>query len=189
MLNFVFLGPPGSGKGTQSAKLIEDFGFIHLSTGDIFRAELKSGSALGLEAKSYLDSGQLVPDDVVVRMIEQKLDTQAHNAGYIFDGFPRTQVQAQALDALLESKGMPLNHVLLLDVPDAILRERLTERAKTSGRSDDANPEIIEKRIRVYQQETLPLTDYYSKQEKLSRVPGVGHIDEIYARIRIALSI
>ena len=189
MLNFVFLGPPGSGKGTQSAKLIEDFGFVHLSTGDIFRAELKSGSSLVLEAKRYLDSGMLVPDDVVVRMIEQKLDASPANAGFIFDGFPRTQVQAEALDRLLEFKGMPLQFVLLLEVPDAILRDRLAERSKTSGRSDDADSDIIEKRIRVYQNETLPLTDFYSQQGKLSRVPGVGHIDEIYARIRLALHI
>jgi adenylate kinase len=189
MLNFVFLGPPGSGKGTQSAKLIEDFGFIHLSTGDIFRAELKSGSPIGLEAKGYLDSGLLVPDDVVVRMIEQRLDSSQGSAGFIFDGFPRTQVQAEALDKLLEQKGMPLQYVVLLEVPDSVLRERLTERAKTSGRSDDANPEIIEKRIRVYQNETFPLIDFYGNQDKLNRVAGVGHIDEIYARIRLALHI
>jgi adenylate kinase len=180
MINLILLGPPGAGKGTQSDLLKEKYGLTHLSTGDIFRSELKNNTPKGQEAKAYLDRGELVPDSIVVDMVAAQMDLLRSANGYIFDGFPRTEGQAEALDNLLHERGMQLNFVLVLEVPDEELRIRLRHRALSSGRSDDANPSVIENRIVVYKQETFPLIQYYKSKGKVSTVNGIGEISAIY---------
>ena len=183
MFNLVLFGPPGSGKGTQSEKLIEKYGLIHLSTGDLLRKEMKAGTPLGNEAKSLIEKGQLVPDEVVVGMISSALDANPEAKGFLFDGFPRTIAQAEALDKLLTLKKTAIHAVLFLMVNEEELINRLVGRAKTSGRLDDADPEIQRKRQEVYKNETLPVAGYYQNQDKVSRVEGEGTIDEIFDRI------
>lgn len=183
MFNLVLFGPPGSGKGTQSEKLIEKYGLIHLSTGDLLRKEMKAGTPLGNEAKSLIEKGQLVPDEVVVGMISSALDANPGAKGFLFDGFPRTIAQAQALDNLLELKKTAINAVLFLMVNEEELIKRLVGRAQTSGRLDDADPEIQRNRQNVYKNETLPVAGYYQNQDKVSRVEGEGSIDEIFERL------
>ena len=180
MLNLVLFGPPGAGKGTQSARLIDKYNLIHLSTGDILRGELKAESPLGLEAKKYMDKGELVPDSVVIGMIEIKLDQNSDAKGFIFDGFPRTSAQAKALDELLEKKGTSISAMLSLEVEHDELVSRLLNRGKESGRADDQNTEVIENRIKVYNNETAPLINYYDAQGKYIGVKGMGSIDEIF---------
>lgn len=183
MFNLVLFGPPGSGKGTQSEKLIEKYGLIHLSTGDLLRKEMKAGTPLGNEAKSLIEKGQLVPDEVVVGMISSALDANPEAKGFLFDGFPRTIAQAEALDKLLTLKKTAIHAVLFLMVNEEELISRLVGRAKTSGRLDDADPEIQRNRQEVYKNETLPVAGYYQNQDKVSRVEGEGTIDEIFDRI------
>jgi len=183
MLNIVLFGPPGSGKGTQSAKLVEQYGVIQLSTGDLLRAEIKAETELGLKAKSLMDAGQLVPDEVVIGMIRNKLDANPTANGFIFDGFPRTVAQAETLDRLLEERGERINKMVGLEVPHNELKARLLERGKSSGRPDDSNPEVIEKRIQVYNNETLPVANYYRSQGKYESINGVGEIDEIFSNL------
>ena len=183
MLNLVLFGPPGAGKGTQSKKLIDKYGLVHLSTGDILRSELAKESQLGLEAKSFMDKGELVPDRVVIGMIEKKLDENKDANGFIFDGFPRTTPQAEALDELLEKKGTAITDMIALEVEHDELVNRLLSRGKDSGRADDQSVETIENRIKVYHNETAPLIDYYSKQDKFISVKGMGSIDEIFNRL------
>ena len=183
MFNLVLFGPPGSGKGTQSEKLIEKYGLIHLSTGDLLRKEMKAGTPLGNEAKSLIEKGQLVPDEVVVGMISSALDANPEAKGFLFDGFPRTIAQAEALDKLLTLKKTAIHAVLFLMVNEEELINRLVGRAKTSGRLDDADPEIQRNRQAVYKNETLPVAGYYQNQDKVSRVEGEGTIDEIFGRI------
>ena len=183
MFNLVLFGPPGSGKGTQSEKLIEKYGLIHLSTGDLLRKEMKAGTPLGNEAKSLIEKGQLVPDEVVVGMISSALDANPEAKGFLFDGFPRTIAQAEALDKLLTLKKTAIHAVLFLMVNEEELINRLVGRAKTSGRLDDADPEIQRKRQEVYKNETLPVAGYYHNLDKVSRVEGEGTIDEIFDRI------
>jgi adenylate kinase len=183
MFNLVLFGPPGSGKGTQSEKLIEKYGLIHLSTGDLLRKEMKAGTPLGNEAKSLIEKGQLVPDEVVVGMISSALDANPDAKGFLFDGFPRTIAQAEALDKLLTLKKTAIHAVLFLMVNEEELINRLVGRAKTSGRLDDADPEIQRNRQQVYKNETLPVAGYYQNQDKVSRVEGEGSIDEIFDRI------
>lgn len=183
MFNLVLFGPPGSGKGTQSEKLIEKYGLIHLSTGDLLRKEMKAGTPLGNEAKSLIEKGQLVPDEVVVGMISSALDANPNAKGFLFDGFPRTIAQAEALDKLLTLKKTAIHAVLFLMVNEEELINRLVGRAKTSGRLDDADPEIQRNRQAVYKNETLPVAGYYQNQDKVSRVEGEGTIDEIFDRI------
>jgi adenylate kinase len=183
MLNLVLFGPPGAGKGTQSQKLIEKYGLIHLSTGDILRSEISQGTQLGLEAKKLMDQGILVPDEVVIGMISSKLDANKHAKGFIFDGFPRTVKQAEALDQLLESKKAPIKGMIALEVPDNELLRRLLERGKESGRPDDANPEVINKRINEYNNKTAPLAAFYKAQNKFHSINGVGSKEEIFAAI------
>jgi adenylate kinase len=183
MLNIVLFGPPGAGKGTQSEKLIEKYQLVHLSTGDILRSELKAQSVLGLEAKKFMDKGELVPDSVVIGMIEGKLDSNKNARGFIFDGFPRTTSQAEALDNLLATKHSPITVMLALEVQHEELVKRLLNRGKDSGRADDQNPDIIENRIAVYHKETSPVIKHYDAQKKFRSIDGIGSIDDIFNRL------
>lgn len=187
MLNIVLFGPPGAGKGTQSAKLIDKYGLVHISTGDLFRKHLGEGTALGKLAKSYMDSGNLVPDQVVIDMMDDKLKEHKEAAGIIFDGFPRTVAQAEALEALLHKKKTAISGMIALEVPDEELKNRLLERGKTSGRSDDQNETKIRHRISVYKSETLPVANFYQKQGKYQAIHGVGGIDAIFDEITQAI--
>lgn len=180
MLNIVLFGPPGAGKGTQSEKIIAKYNLVHLSTGDLFRKHLKEGTDLGKKAQSFMDEGRLVPDEVVIGMVDDKMESTAGAAGFIFDGFPRTVPQAEALDLLLTEKGESISLMLLLDVPKEELIKRIQERGKTSGRTDDQDLEKINTRIEVYEQETLPVAEYYQQQDKLRKIHGVGGIEKIF---------
>lgn len=180
MLNLVLFGPPGAGKGTQSENLINKYGLVHLSTGDILRTEIARGTDLGRKAKDIMDRGELVGDDIVIGMIESKLDENPHAKGFIFDGFPRTAAQAVALDDLLQKKGTGISGMLALEVDDEELTKRLLLRGKDSGRADDRDEETIRRRIQEYNNKTLPLKKYYSEQGKFHSIPGIGSIDEIF---------
>ena len=187
MLNIVLFGPPGAGKGTQSNLLIEKFQLVHCSTGDMLRAEMASGSALGEEVKDIMASGKLVSDEIVIRLIANRLDTHTDAAGFIFDGFPRTVAQAEALDNLLQEKGTEITTMVSLKAPDDELIERLLKRAIEKGRADD-NRESIAVRVEEYNTKTLPVADYYRGQNKLHEVQGVGAIEEVAGRISDVLS-
>lgn len=180
MLNLVLFGPPGAGKGTQSENLINKYGLVHLSTGDILRSEIARGTALGLKAKEIMDKGELVSDDIVIGMIESKLDENTRAKGFIFDGFPRTAAQAVALDDLLQKKGTGISGMLALEVENEELVTRLLIRGQESGRPDDKNEDVIRHRITEYNNKTLPLKTYYSDQGKFHSIKGVGSIDEIF---------
>ncbi len=183
MFNLILFGPPGSGKGTQSEKIIEKYGLKHLSTGDILRSEIARQTPLGMEAKKLMDKGQLVPDEVVIGMISSSIEanTQAH--GFLFDGFPRTVAQAEALDKLLKLKGTQINAMISLLVTEEELMKRLLNRGLTSGRSDDTNEEVIKNRIAEYKSKTAVVADYYKKFDKFFEVKGEGSIDEIFNAI------
>lgn len=183
MLNLVLFGPPGAGKGTQAEKLIDKYQLVHLSTGDILRGEIKAETALGKEAKNFMEKGELVPDSVVIGMIESKIDANADAKGFIFDGFPRTTAQAEALETMLQKKGAPINVMLALFVDDDELIKRLLLRGKNSGRADDQDQSIIENRISVYNKDTAPVIDFYDMKNKYVSVDGVGSIDEIFGRL------
>jgi adenylate kinase len=183
MLNVVLFGPPGSGKGTQAVKLIHKYGLIHLSTGDVFRANISGGTDLGQRARAYIDKGNLVPDEITIGMLEAEVNKHVAPKGFIFDGFPRTIAQAEALDALLASKGWSISGMLALDVNDTELKHRLLLRGKESGRPDDQDPDIITNRISVYNTETAPLKAYYEAQGKYRSVEGVGEIDQIFSSL------
>lgn len=183
MFNLILFGPPGSGKGTQSEKLIAKYGFKHLSTGDILRAEIAQKTALGMEAKALMDKGQLVPDEVVIGMISSALDAHPDVPGFLFDGFPRTTAQAEALDKLLKLKETAIGVVLFLQVPDEELIARMLNRAKTSGRADDADENVQRNRLEVYKRDTLPVAAHYAQLERVVNIPGVGTIDEIFGKL------
>jgi len=180
MFNIILFGPPGSGKGTQSEKLIEKYNFKHLSTGDILRGEIAAATPLGLEAKKLMDAGQLVPDEVVVGMISSALDNNPNASGFLFDGFPRTVAQAEALNKLLKLKGTEIGVVLALDVSEEELVKRLLNRGLTSGRSDDTNESIIRNRIVEYKNKTSIVADFYQQLDKVSHVKGEGTLEEIF---------
>ena len=188
MLNIVLFGPPGAGKGTQSAKIIQQFGLIHLSTGDLLRAEIGAGTTLGLEAKKLMDQGILVPDEVVIAMIENKLNENKFAAGFIFDGFPRTVAQAEALDVALASQGLSINKMIALEVNQEELTQRLLERGKSSGRPDDQNEDLIRKRIQEYTEKTAPVAHHYESQGKYKGINGIGEIESIFAEILAILA-
>jgi adenylate kinase len=183
MLNIVLFGPPGAGKGTQSEKLIEAFQLVHLSTGDILRNEIAQKTHSGLEAKKLMDQGLLVPDEVVIRMIEDRIDANRNAKGFIFDGFPRTTAQAKALDQMLSKKDSSISMMLALQVDDEELLKRLLNRGKESGRPDDQNPEVIGRRISEYNLKTAPLMEYYSAQGKFHSIDGIGSVDDIFERL------
>lgn len=180
MFNLILFGPPGSGKGTQSEKLIEKFGLIHLSTGDLLRKEIANETPLGLEAKAFMDKGQLVPDEVVIGMIGSALDANRNAKGFLFDGFPRTVAQAEALDALLAGKKSEINLVLALEVGQEELVKRLLNRGLTSARSDDRDENVIRKRLVEYENKTAIVADYYATFNKVAKVKGEGSIDQIF---------
>ncbi|WP_118194089.1 adenylate kinase [Albibacterium indicum] len=183
MLNLVLFGPPGAGKGTQSQKLIDKYNLVHLSTGDLLRNEITNGTALGLEAKKLMDDGKLVPDEVVIGMIHNKLKENPEAKGFIFDGFPRTVAQAEALDKLLTSVDSQISGMIALEVEEVELEKRLLLRGKDSGRPDDANPEVIRKRINEYKSKTAPVANYYNGQGKLTAINGIGSIEDIFQKI------
>lgn len=183
MTNIILFGPPGAGKGTQAEVLKDTYNLIHISTGDVFRYNIKNKTELGLSAKSYMDKGQLVPDEVTINMLKAEVEKNEGANGFIFDGFPRTEAQAIALDKLLRSKNTQVNGMVALEVDDEVLVNRLLERGKTSGRPDDADESIIRNRIKVYYNETAILKDYYQKENKYFGVDGVGSIAEITERL------
>jgi adenylate kinase len=180
MFNIILFGPPGSGKGTQSERLILKYGLKHLSTGDILRSEIASQTPLGMEAKNFMDKGQLVPDEVVIGMISSALENNPKAAGFLFDGFPRTEAQSEALDKLLKLKQTEIGVVLALEVSEEELVKRLLNRGLTSGRSDDNNVEVIRARITEYHKKTSAVADYYRKFNKVVNIPGEGSVDEIF---------
>ena len=180
MFNLILFGPPGSGKGTQSEKLIAKYGLKHLSTGDLLRSEIASQTALGVEAKKIMDKGQLVPDEVVIGMISSSLDASPNAKGFLFDGFPRTSAQAEALDKLLELKKTSICVMLALSVSEEELVKRLMKRGETSGRSDDTNENVIRARITEYHNKTAVVADYYRNFDKVVLVKGEGTVDDIF---------
>ena len=187
MTNLVLFGPPGAGKGTQANFLKEKYNLVHISTGDVFRFNIKNEAALGMLAKSFIDKGELVPDQVTIDMLNAEVEKNADANGFIFDGFPRTNAQAESLDKLMEAKDSQINAMIALEVDDEILVGRLLERGKTSGRPDDADESIIRNRITEYYNKTAILKDYYNAQEKYFGVDGVGSIENITVRLSTAI--
>lgn len=187
MLNIVIFGAPGSGKGTQSDKIIAQYGVEHISTGDVLRAEIKAGTELGKTAASFINDGKLVPDSLIIDILASTLDSKGKDIkGVIFDGFPRTIAQAEALDAMLSDRGQSVSTVIGLEVDDEELIKRIIARGKTSGRADD-NEETAKKRLNTYYSQTLPLKDFYIHQGKYAKIQGVGSIDSIFADICLAI--
>lgn len=179
MFNIILFGPPGSGKGTQSEKLIRKYGLKHLSTGDLLRSEIAKQTPLGIEARNFMDKGQLVPDEVVIGMIDSALEANPEAKGFLFDGFPRTEAQAEALDKLLKLKNTEISTVLALEVSEEELVNRLLHRGLTSGRTDDTNEKIIRARIQEYKNKTSAVAAYYKQFDKVREVKGEGNIEEI----------
>lgn len=183
MINLILFGPPGSGKGTQAAKIIEQYSLVHISTGDLFRYEMSNDTPLGQQAKAYMAKGELVPDSVTVGMLRNKVESHPGAKGFIFDGFPRTIPQAQALDALLSEKDTAIHALIALQVDDEEIVQRIKKRGATSGRPDDNDESIVRNRIQVYKNETTPVFDFYARQQKSHSIVGIGEIDEIFGKI------
>jgi Adenylate kinase and related kinases len=188
MFNIILFGPPGSGKGTQSEKLIEKYHLKHLSTGDLLRSEIAGKTPLGLSAKGFIDKGNLVPDEVVVGMISSAIDNHSNVKGFLFDGFPRTHAQCEALDKLLQLRNEEINVVLALEVEEEELIKRIKHRGLTSGRSDDTNEEIIRARIEEYHKKTAAVEKYYSQFNKVVYIKGIGTVEEIFAKLCIEIN-
>lgn len=189
MINIVLFGPPGAGKGTQSERLIEKYHITHLSTGDLFRMNISEGTDLGLKARAFMDDGNLVPDEVVIGMVEDKIRNTPDTEGFIFDGFPRTVAQAEALDKCMVKNNSQIDLMLALSVEEEELMKRLLNRGKDSGRPDDQNPEKIKNRFKVYHRETTPVAGYYEAQGKLVNIEGVGGIEVIFDRLCDAIDL
>lgn len=189
MLNIILFGPPGAGKGTQSEKIIEKYDLIHISTGDLFRKHIGEGTDLGKLAQEIIDDGNLMPDELVIRMVEAKINDHPDARGFIFDGFPRTVAQAKALDEMLDKQKMPIKRMLALEVDDQELRTRLRLRAKTSGRADDQSDEKINNRINIYKRETIPVADYYNMKGKYAGINGIGRIEDIFNHICMTIDL
>lgn len=187
MFNLILFGPPGSGKGTQSEKLVDRYDLVHLSTGNLLREEIAQKTPLGLEAKSFMDKGQLVPDEVVIGMVDSYFEKHKNAKGFLFDGFPRTVAQAVALDKLLELKKTGISAVLALEVSETELVKRLLNRGKTSGRSDDSDENVIKKRFSVYNDETTPVAEHYKKTKKFQSIKGEGSVDDIFQLLSDAI--
>ena len=183
MINLILFGPPGSGKGTQAETLAEKYNLVHISTGDLFRYEIGNNTPLGLKAKSYMDKGNLVPDEVTIGMLENKVNDNPTAAGFIYDGFPRTIPQCEALDSLLRKKNQDVTSLISLSVEDDEIVKRLLLRGKDSGRPDDANEKVIRKRIAVYNEETAPVYQFYKGQGIAETISGKGTIEEIFASL------
>src|SRR5699024_2319509 len=187
MINLVLFGAPGAGKGTQAERLQEKYNLIHISTGDVFRYNIKNKTELGKQAKTYIDEGRLVPDEVTINMLRSEVNKNENAKGFIFDGFPRTTAQAESLDEFLSTKNAKVDAMLALEVDDEVLVKRLLDRGKISGRKDDANEEIIRKRLAVYYEETDIVKSYYQKENKFHSIDGVGSIEEITDRLSEAI--
>ena len=183
MVNFLIFGPPGSGKGTQSVRLAEKFNLLHLSTGDMLRAEIKAGTELGKKMSLIMSKGELVPDEVVIEMIANKIDSSKGSAGFLFDGFPRTVAQTVSLEKMLKDRCMKIDQMLVLDVDHDELVKRLVARAELSGRPDDKDPAVIENRIDVYKEKTEPIINYCNQKGLYQPVNGMGSIDDIFKRL------
>ena len=182
MLNIVIFGAPGSGKGTQSERIVEKYGINHISTGDVLRAEIKNGTELGKTAKGYIDQGQLIPDELMIDILASVFDSFKDSKGVIFDGFPRTIAQAESLKKMLAERGQDVSVMVDLDVPEEELMVRLIKRGKDSGRADD-NEETIKKRLHVYHSQTAPLIDWYKNEKKYQHINGLGTMEGIFAEI------
>lgn len=189
MVNFLIFGPPGSGKGTQSVRLAGKFNLMHLSTGDMLRAEIAAGTELGKKMSVIMSTGELVPDEVVIEMIAAKIDSTKDKAGFLFDGFPRTVAQTEALEKMLNARGMKIDSMLVLDVDHDELVNRLIMRAEQSGRPDDKDPAVIENRIDVYKSKTEPIIEYCRKRGIYEPVNGVGSIEDIFDRLSVKVEI
>lgn len=180
MLNLILFGPPGSGKGTQAEKLVKKYGLVHISTGDLFRSEIEAGTELGKKASEFMSRGDLVPDEVTIGMLRNKMMAHTDARGFIFDGFPRTTPQAEALDQMLTEMDQPIDALIMLDVPEDEIVRRILLRGKDSNRADDMNEDVVRTRYQVYQQKTAPIFDFYDRQCKAHVVGGRGTIDEIF---------
>lgn len=188
MLNIVLFGPPGAGKGTQSERLISSKSLVHLSTGDLFRKNIGEGTELGRKAQHFMDEGKLVPDEIVIGMVEDTIEQHMDANGFIFDGFPRTVAQAEALDEMLSQHDLSISGMISLEVPEQELISRLLDRGKTSGRPDDQDESKIATRIEEYENKTAPVAGYYKDQQKFNGINGVGSIDQIYEKIDAVVS-
>jgi adenylate kinase len=180
MLNLILFGPPGSGKGTQAAKLVECYGLVHISTGDLFRAEMEAGTDLGKKANEFMSRGELVPDEVTIGILRNKMMAHREAEGFIFDGFPRTVPQAEALDQLLSMLDQQIDALIMLDVPEEEIVKRILLRGQNSSRPDDNDEEVIRTRYQVYLSKTAPLFDYYDRKGKAYKISGIGTIDDIF---------
>ncbi|KXX68526.1 MULTISPECIES: adenylate kinase [Flammeovirga] len=187
MINLVLFGPPGAGKGTQSDMIKEKYNLVHLSTGDLLRGEIKAGTPLGIKAKELMDQGQLVPDEVVIGMIDSKIKANKEGNGFIFDGFPRTVAQAEALDGLMSENGIAISGMVALDVDEEELTKRILKRGETSGRTDDQNEDLIRNRVKEYNTKTAPVANFYEAQGKYKAIGGVGSIEEIFTNLCAAI--
>jgi adenylate kinase len=184
MLNIIMFGPPGSGKGTQSQKIWEQYGLIHLSTGEMLRYEMDNKTEIGEAIRKGMDNGEYVSDELALQLIKQRIESYANPKGFVFDGFPRTLNQAQKLDNLLDEMGAQINIMLSLEVPENELINRLTERAKISGRGEDQGIAVIQKRLGIYRDKTKPVKDYYKAKNKLKPIDGLGSVEDIFKRIQ-----